>query len=148
MRGLYQKYIVQKADGSPVDPNAKYIVLRVDAGEYVQACRAAVAVFARRVWCRNPDLAYDLEQLLFQYGSPFKKPDPGPATIRSDWSLPDKTCPTCGVKLQATACDIDGAWALMWECENDCVDDLVIDWPFIEDWANAVDLEAAGFEIA
>ena len=29
--GLYGKYIIQKADGSPVDPEADYFILRLDA---------------------------------------------------------------------------------------------------------------------
>jgi hypothetical protein len=29
-KGLYDKYLVQKADGSPVEPGAKYFVLRYD----------------------------------------------------------------------------------------------------------------------
>ncbi len=29
-RGLYNKYIVTKADGSPIDPEAQYFVLRID----------------------------------------------------------------------------------------------------------------------
>ena len=29
-QGLYDKYIITKTDGSPVDPHAQYFVLRID----------------------------------------------------------------------------------------------------------------------
>lgn len=43
--GLHQKYIITKADGSPVDPNAIYFVLRLDYNNgddiHIHACRSA-----------------------------------------------------------------------------------------------------------
>ena len=42
-RGFYQKYIVQKASGNPVDPEARYFVLRVDEDP---AARAALRTYA------------------------------------------------------------------------------------------------------
>ena len=48
--GLHQRYIVHKADGSPVDPMATYFVLRLDAKGrdwlHVKACRAAARAYA------------------------------------------------------------------------------------------------------
>jgi hypothetical protein len=70
MKGLYQKYVVQKADGSPLDPDAEYIVLRIDRGVYVEACRAGVAEFARAVRPLNPILADDLEVRLHRFAHP------------------------------------------------------------------------------
>ena len=64
MKGFYSKYIVLKADGSPVDPEAQYVVLRIDDGTYVDACRAGVQAFADRVRRENPQLADGLEDAL------------------------------------------------------------------------------------
>lgn len=61
MEGLYRKYIIQKASGEPVDPNAIYIVLRIDSGKYLYACRAGVAAFAEAVREHNPILADDIQ---------------------------------------------------------------------------------------
>lgn len=45
------KYHIQKADGSPVDPEAIYFVLRLDKPERPdhRACRAALYTYAREV---------------------------------------------------------------------------------------------------
>ena len=69
MKGLYDKYIVTKVSGKPVDPNARFIVLRVDGGQYVNACRAGVAAFAEAVREKNPILAKDLQDMLRDYNS-------------------------------------------------------------------------------
>jgi len=42
MPGLYGKYTIGKSDGTPVDPNAKYIVLRYDAGSDDELARMAL----------------------------------------------------------------------------------------------------------
>lgn len=51
--GLHQKYVVKKADGSPVDPNAMYFVLRLDNGssdpDHVDACQQAASAYARAI---------------------------------------------------------------------------------------------------
>ena len=48
-KGLYQKYIIQKTDGSPVDPMAKYFVLRYDKldDDFGRFSRRALFEFAR-----------------------------------------------------------------------------------------------------
>lgn len=57
--GLRQKYFIEKADGSTVDPNACYFVLRLDGeGEHGQACRNAMLVYAEQ--CGNHRLADDI----------------------------------------------------------------------------------------
>lgn len=61
MKGLYGKYIITKANGKPLDPNFYAIVLRIDSGQYIHACRAGVAAFAEAVRERNPILANDLQ---------------------------------------------------------------------------------------
>ena len=48
--GVYQKYIVAKANGKPIDKNAKYMVLRYDRNdEYGLATRTALFLFARLI---------------------------------------------------------------------------------------------------
>lgn len=56
-KGLYPKYIIAKADGSPVDPNADYFVLRLDTD---QAARGAARNYANRIMGDNPVLAQEL----------------------------------------------------------------------------------------
>lgn len=64
MKGLYQKYIIQKANGKPLDANFFAIVLRIDSGQYIHACRAGVAAFAEAVRKDNPILADDIQAKL------------------------------------------------------------------------------------
>ena len=42
-QGLYNKFIISKADGSPIDPKAKYIVLRYDADNIKDGSAVRVA---------------------------------------------------------------------------------------------------------
>lgn len=74
--GLFQKYEVRKANGSPIDPGAIYLVLRLDAGAYVGACRSAAAVFASLLVPDNRTLAKDVFMLLahLAMGIPFQIP--------------------------------------------------------------------------
>lgn len=48
--GLHKRYKIEKADGSPVDPNGTYFVLRLDSGGrdrlHVAACRAAARTYS------------------------------------------------------------------------------------------------------
>ena len=55
--GWKQKYIVAKADGSPVDPKAVYFVLRLDTDPHA---RVAAAAYAASVKATNPTLARDI----------------------------------------------------------------------------------------
>jgi hypothetical protein len=57
-RGFYRKYTITKADGSPVDPNAQYLVLRLDTDR--AACLAALT-YADET--DNPVLAQDLREV-------------------------------------------------------------------------------------
>lgn len=63
-RGLYSKYIIEKADGSPVDPDAYYFVLRLDAD---RAARHAARTYARDIESTNPGLAADLRAQCERY---------------------------------------------------------------------------------
>ena len=60
-RGIYGKYLVEKSDGSPVDPKAIYFTLRLDTDPHA---RAAVRAYATSCQAENPDLAADLINLL------------------------------------------------------------------------------------
>lgn len=46
-QGLFQKYKIEKTDGSPVDPDAKYLVLRLDTDD---AAIAAALAYIAHVW--------------------------------------------------------------------------------------------------
>lgn len=70
--GLHQKYIVSKADGTPIDKDAIYFVLRVDDGAkdqgHLEACREALFTYASHMLRHNIVLANDLLDLLSEFG--------------------------------------------------------------------------------
>jgi len=53
------KYIVEKSDGSAVDPNAMYFVLRIDTDPHA---RVALRAYARSIRASNPDFANKLDK--------------------------------------------------------------------------------------
>lgn len=57
--GLYRKYVVdvRKADGEPTDPDAEYLVLRLDTDA---AARKAALVYADAVEDEMPKFADDI----------------------------------------------------------------------------------------
>lgn len=57
MSNLFSKYHITKNDGSPVDPNAQYFVLRIDTDS---AARAAVMVYAMCIEKDDPQFAEEL----------------------------------------------------------------------------------------
>ncbi len=59
-KGLYNKYIVTKASGKAIPPEAQFIVLRIDSGQYVDACREGAKQFGVKVYQDNPTLAMDI----------------------------------------------------------------------------------------
>ena len=67
MKGLYKKYNITKTSGKPLDPNFYAIVLRIDGGQYVGACRAGVKAFAEAVQRKNPELSFDIDMKLLDY---------------------------------------------------------------------------------
>lgn len=62
LEGLYGKFIIRKADGSPIDPEAKYIVLRYDANNHKDgpACRYGISAYAKAIKSYNLQFAEDL----------------------------------------------------------------------------------------
>ena len=67
MKGLWNKYIITKASGKPLAPNFYAIVLRIDGGQYVNACRAGALAFAEAVRDENPLLSNDIQHKVLTY---------------------------------------------------------------------------------
>jgi len=63
-KGLYIKYHVEKADGTPVDPEAVYFVLRIDTD---RDARSALWFYAERIAETAPELADDLKTEVLRY---------------------------------------------------------------------------------
>lgn len=59
--GYYIKYHIEKTDGTPVDPNASYFVLRIDKD--IHAARAAMA-YAKSCADTNVRLSDDLRRII------------------------------------------------------------------------------------
>ncbi|MGX2038772.1 hypothetical protein ACWJKU_01380 [Methylocaldum sp. MU1018] len=131
-RGLYRKYIVQKADGAPVDPAAEYFVLRLDVNgkdpRHIRACRIAVLAYANEIEDHLPQLAEDLRT---RYGCPFRRVEviewrdpnqPPDAEITVQLSLEGGSDPVwlgfwdggCWRYIAGTRVDSDGARVLGW----------------------------------
>jgi len=64
MKGLYQKYIIQKADGTPIDTDADYFVLRLDTDP---CARGALRNYANRIYGDNPILSKELRDKCDEY---------------------------------------------------------------------------------
>jgi len=67
-KGLFGKYIIKKADGSKVDKDAEYFVLRLNGDgdpKHIQACRDAILCYGRNIKDHLPLLAADI---LEKYG--------------------------------------------------------------------------------
>lgn len=60
-KGLFDKYIIKKTDGSPVDRMAQYFVLRLDTDLHA---RKALRVYADSIAAENPILAIHLRTRL------------------------------------------------------------------------------------
>ena len=65
-KGLWDKYIITKSSGKPLADGFYAIVLRIDGGRYLKACREGVKTFADYVRDENPELADDLEEKIWQ----------------------------------------------------------------------------------
>lgn len=60
-KGLYGKYKIEKADGTPINPQAQYFILRLDTDPYA---RRAVRTYIKYMHTVNPQLASDLKHWL------------------------------------------------------------------------------------
>lgn len=61
MADLFDKYEVRKKDGTPVDPNAMYFVLRVDTDRHA---RVALRAYARSIRAIDSEFADALDRWL------------------------------------------------------------------------------------
>ena len=59
MSRVFDKYKVEKKDGTPVDANAQYFVLRIDTDPHA---RVALRAYARSVRATDPGFADDLDR--------------------------------------------------------------------------------------
>lgn len=111
-KGLYQKYNISKSDGTPVDPEARYIVLRIDnsgadtvAKQTMRyAGRRGVQKFAFEIEPVEPELASDIRMMLKLYEIPEAEyaalvvEAPGPTiddVIRADNQCKGISCEGC-----------------------------------------------------
>ncbi len=62
-KGLYGKYIIGKSDGTPIDPQANYFVLRLDTD-----AKARLAAMYYAELTQNIELLRDLERLHRELG--------------------------------------------------------------------------------
>lgn len=62
-KGFYPKYNVTKTDGSDIDPNAKYIVLRYDRDDdYGEITRYLLLIFCRLIKPFAKQFSLDLQK--------------------------------------------------------------------------------------
>lgn len=63
--GLHRRYVVQKTSGEPVDPRARYFVLRFDNHgddpKHIAACQKAMLTYAREIAPHMPQLALEIQ---------------------------------------------------------------------------------------
>jgi hypothetical protein len=126
-----QKYVIQKADGSPADPNARYLVLRLDTDLFA---REAAQTYADAVEEANPHLADAVRTACA-------------AKVKAGWRLPPSPRCRCGAKCQPVAMQDMDRWNLEWECIDCCdpVEGPAILWPFVQEFAEGDDFERVGF---
>ena len=66
---LYHKYNITKADGSPVDPDARYFILRIDTDP---AAREVLLSYAKAIELENPLFADELRGWVRYHETPTK----------------------------------------------------------------------------
>ena len=62
MEGLFRKYIIRKANGKPIDPQAMYFVLRIDTDP---VARKALRTYV--IETKDEDLAIQLAYCLAEF---------------------------------------------------------------------------------
>lgn len=71
-RGLEFRYYIEKTSREPIDPEAKYFVLRYDNkgsdSIHLKACRKALTTYAEEIKEHLPQLAIDLFKEIEKYG--------------------------------------------------------------------------------
>jgi hypothetical protein len=127
-----QKYVIRKADGSPADPNARYLVLRLDTDPFA---REAAQTYAEAVEESNPRLAAAVRTACVPQ-------------LKANWRLPASPRCECGANCHPVAMQELDRWVLEWEC-NDCCDPVAgpaIAWPFVQEFAEGEDFERIGID--
>lgn len=124
------KFAVQRLDGMPPDPNARYLVLRLDTDPFA---RKAAEIYAQSVSKNDPALAAAVRKACA-------------ATVKAGWSLPAAPRCECKSRCRPIALERDGRWSLEWECLACCepVAEPPIAWPFTESFAKGTDFERIG----
>ena len=127
-----QKYVIQKADGSPADPDARYLVLRLDTDPFA---RQAAEAYANAVADSDPRLAEAVRSACA-------------AKIKPGWKLPAAPRCQCGSKCHPVAMQDIGRWLLEWECDDCCdpVQGPAIAWPFVQAFAEGEDFARIGID--
>ena len=80
MANLFSKYKIEKADGSRVDPNAMYFVLRIDTDPHA---RVALLAYARSIRASEPEFANELDEWIENRPTQ-RAPDKGQAAVVKD----------------------------------------------------------------
>jgi len=63
-KGLYRKYEISRTDGTPIDPDNEYFVLKVEGNgdeRHMEACRKAILVYAEEVKEFLPHVSKDIK---------------------------------------------------------------------------------------
>lgn len=72
-KGLHKRFILQKANGEPIDEHAEYFILRLDEHgrdkKHIEACKKAVLCYANEIKEHLPKLS---EDLIERYSKPNK----------------------------------------------------------------------------
>lgn len=68
MAKVYGNYIVRNADGTEVDPNAQFLVLRIDKDIHA---RVALRAYATSIKNADPILAQELDELIESLPAPY-----------------------------------------------------------------------------
>jgi hypothetical protein len=90
---LFDKYTVAHADGSPIDSQARYFVLRLDTDEHAQ--KAALA-YMESVKGTNPELACDLGAALVSIALGKLQ-----SLVAAAYGTGAPSCLDCGTAMQA-----------------------------------------------
>ena len=64
-KGLQNKYIIQRTDGTPINPENEYFILKLKGdGDpvHINACRVALLKYANEIESYLPELAKDLRE--------------------------------------------------------------------------------------
>jgi hypothetical protein len=90
-KGLYNRYVVSKADGSASDPAAIYFVLRPNSKDKVhaEASKEALLIYAKRVQSFYPELAADIRALVASLNAGEPPVEAGRKPRKRPRSIPD-----------------------------------------------------------